>query len=683
MRRFLLGTIAITSTALLTLTGCGTQSYTALDTQQLTASVHGHVYGGQQPISGATVSVVEVGSTGYTSPETVLATTTTDANGNFSFGANPYSCSGVTAPLYIKSAGGNPGVGTVNTHIMLAAPLGECANAPNESVDINEVTTVATAYALSNFAYLSVGSSSTLKLTFGAPASQLASIRTAMEVTIPQLVNVATGTANTSTSTVTLESAKLYTLANILAACVNTTGSTATSSACGNLFSYTTAPGAYTPSDTLQAAIFLDFYPYQNVSLLFKNVPPVPPFVGLSSVPNDFTLAIAYTAPGFGLRTLAASSSTAGSTSPNLEIDANGNVWFPTNSSTNVGIGEFSPSTASFSGPYLSNLVFPQYVAIDQSNRLYATDIGGTSIGYLDTTSPGTSGYISVGHPSLTIATAPDNSLVFTANGTTTNTVVPLIGTIDTTRTKVATYSMGGFLSTGLMPMKTTTAGTLKIYSNSSSSNSKCQLGLETLTTSGNTTTATYADVRDDGVVCTTGGLALTSNVTASGTTLDVIATASTADQACSANNTYGCFTPTASLNLPQGVATDGGGEVWVANSGNASVSVFNGLGSGYSASSSVPYVHDANNGGTMTSPYGIGIDSAGNVWVSNAACSLSATCNPSSFTLTELVGAGIATITPISAQGNGTSTGTLPSLTGGVGAQPMKALLLSHQPMR
>jgi streptogramin lyase len=662
------------------LAGCGSQSTIALGTQDVTASVHGHVYGGQQPISGATVSVIEAGTTGYGSTGTVLKSTTTDANGNFDFGANPYSCSGVTAPLYITSAGGNPGVGANNPHIMLAAPLGECANAPNESVNINEVTTVATAYALASYAFV-VPASGTLVLEIGAPASQLPAMRRAMESTIPQLVNIATGVANTSTSTVTLESAKLNTLANILAACVNTTGSTATGSACGNLFKYTNAPNAYAATDTLQAALYLDYFPFQNVTQLYKNVPPVPPFVGLTSAPNDFTLAIGYIAPGFGLRTLAASTNTPGSTSPNLDIDANGNIWFPTNSTTSVGVGEFSPSTNSFSGPYLTNLVFPQYVTIDQNNMLYVTDLGGTSVGYLNTTSPGTSGYISVGYPSLTIATAPNNTLVFTANGTTTSALAPLIGTIDTTRTKVATYTGGGYLATGLAPVQTTTANTLKIYTNSSSSSSPCELGLETLTTSGNNTTAAYSVVKDDSTACITGGVAVTYYNTTTNPSLDVVSAAGTADQACSAAK--GCFTPTASLNLPQGVATDGGGEVWIANSGNGSVSVFNNYSSGYAAFSTVPYLHDTNNGGTMTSPYGIGVDAAGNVWVSNAACSLSATCNPSSFTLTELVGAGIATITPLSAQGNGTSTGVTPSLTGGVGSQPMKVLLMNRQPMR
>ena len=59
-----------------------------------------------------------------------------------------------------------------------------------------------------------------------------------------------------------------------------------------------------------------------------------------------------------------------------------------------------------------------------------------------------------------------------------------------------------------------------------------------------------------------------------------------------------------------------------------------------------------ATGGGTVTAttPYGIGIDATGNVWMTNAGC-IATGCTPGNFTLTEIVGAGVPTITPVSAQ--------------------------------
>jgi len=73
-------------------------------------------------------------------------------------------------------------------------------------------------------------------------------------------------------------------------------------------------------------------------------------------------------------------------------------------------------------------------------------------------------------------------------------------------------------------------------------------------------------------------------------------------------------------------------------------------------------FLHGASNGGTATAPFGIGVDAVGNVWVTNAGCNV-ANCTPGTFTLTEIVGAGYPTITPVSAQiTNGNLVGTLPT---------------------
>ena len=162
------------------------------------------------------------------------------------------------------------------------------------------------------------------------------------------------------------------------------------------------------------------------------------------------------------------------------------------------------------------------------------------------------------------------------------------------------------------------------------------------------------------GSTCATGGVATAQvHVDSSSTTQqDEISVASTAGELCSVQLTS-CFTPTVPLNLPQGVAVDGFGQLWIANSGDGSISTLNGVYSStaasnwYTETSPIPYRHDALNGGTMTSPVGLAIDGAGNVWVSNAnpACLATATTGTCTYLLSELIGAAAPTITPILSQ--------------------------------
>src|SRR6185437_13716885 len=70
----------------LLLTGCGMdQMSMSTPTANLASpAVAGRSFGGQQPVVGATISVVAMGTSGYGSTGIVLASTLTDSNGNFS-----------------------------------------------------------------------------------------------------------------------------------------------------------------------------------------------------------------------------------------------------------------------------------------------------------------------------------------------------------------------------------------------------------------------------------------------------------------------------------------------------------------------------------------------------------------------------------------------------------------------
>jgi predicted outer membrane repeat protein len=83
-------------------------------------------------------------------------------------------------------------------------------------------------------------------------------------------------------------------------------------------------------------------------------------------------------------------------------------------------------------------------------------------------------------------------------------------------------------------------------------------------------------------------------------------------------------------LSAPVGVAVDGLGNVWVANSGNSTVSEFNSAGTAVTASTA--YASD-----TLSTPGGIAIDSSGSLWVTNTG----------SNSVTEILGAAAPVVTP------------------------------------
>ena len=90
-------------------------------------------------------------------------------------------------------------------------------------------------------------------------------------------------------------------------------------------------------------------------------------------------------------------------------------------------------------------------------------------------------------------------------------------------------------------------------------------------------------------------------------------------------------------LLRPQGIAIDGAGTVWVANYQGNTLSEIAGASSsapGALLSPSTGFGSDA----FLSKPYGLAIDSSGNIWVSNSGKN----------TLTEFVGAATPVKTPL-----------------------------------
>jgi len=85
---FLKGSLLLTALAVISV-GCGVTPSSSSGSSGSSGSVplalNGHVMGGQQPVSGATIQLYAAGSSGYGSASTGLLTSavTTDASGSF------------------------------------------------------------------------------------------------------------------------------------------------------------------------------------------------------------------------------------------------------------------------------------------------------------------------------------------------------------------------------------------------------------------------------------------------------------------------------------------------------------------------------------------------------------------------------------------------------------------------
>jgi len=705
--------IALTTLATLsTVIGCGIgQLSTATEPVSGNFVVQGKVHGGQQPVTGATIQLWSVGSTGYGSTASKLLgsnVVTTDTNGNFSI-TGDYTCPATGNGLvYITSTGGNPGLapGTNNSAIVMASALGSCAtllaNASTTFVFIDEVTTAATAVALAQYFTPTFGSSSTD--SFGAPNTTQAQVGiTNAFATVNNLVNTSTGNAVTTstltnagfTITATPESAKLYTIADILAACVNSDGSS--SSPCQTtLFPDVTPTSGTQPTDTLQAAVDMALNPTSsggsgyamNMAALYGLQNGTPPYPGASSQPTDWTIGINYADSTTNAPVL---------TDPaDVAVDASGNIWVVNdNGGTSAGaLGELGPTGTPLLGTIFPNetgatvltAAGPREAAIDLGGNVWIGSTAGS--GYTYEYSPGTSsptGEISYAH----LSKAPWG-LAVDQNGNTFVGMESSSATIDiyafpsgVGATSSIINQEGEFADTDFGASAGLVRPEYMAFDNSSSHNlwitsggattSIGQLSDITLctpsggppavctesTTSGaNTYTSESANV---GTTSTPSGLAAGPNgmwfANRGNNTITYLPIAANGTYTGSTEAVYGSST---TLGGPTYLAVDGSGNVWTTNNSQTSpgsIEELNGAGTVISPSSSgttpfnvLGYSHVGINTGA-----GIAVDPSGNVWVANNGA------GTSSLSVFELVGAAAPTITPIAASLIGSKVGTKP----------------------
>ncbi|CAN5716318.1 hypothetical protein BH10ACI4_BH10ACI4_37080 [soil metagenome] len=352
------------------LSGCGGKL--ASTTPVAVGQLRGTLHGGQQPVVGAKVQLYAAGTTGCGSSATALLSTPviTDAGGGFTI-TGQYACPSSSSQLYIVATGGNPGLapGTENPALALMTALGPCSLHggqytldPNSFLSINEVTTVASVYALAPF----MGADAA---HIGASSTNAIGLANAFRL-VKNLVDTTAGTALAATPAgngVAPQTAT-NTLGNILASCVNSDGA---GSPCTALFTAATPAGGTAPQDTIQATINIVRNPIHNVTTLYGLAGAIAPFQPtLPDVPNDWILAVTYSAPGLAGTSMA--------------IDASGHAWI---ANSPYG-GPYSVTELDSDGAVLSGangytgggLSLPTSIAIDPSGNAWVTGTGNGNV---------------------------------------------------------------------------------------------------------------------------------------------------------------------------------------------------------------------------------------------------------------------------------------------------------------
>ncbi|HXE07455.1 MAG TPA: hypothetical protein VN612_06145 [Acidobacteriaceae bacterium] len=647
----------------LALTGC-TLTNTGTPTPLQGAAISGSVHGGQPPIAGAHVFLFAATETGYGLASTSLlgnnsVTTgltkdtsvgnptsgdwyaTTDAGGNFSI-SGVYNCT-AGQQVYMYALGGNPGAVT-NNGAGLMAVLGDCPGSNFAGtipfININEVTTVAAAYAMAGFATdaTHVSASSTahtgLKNAF-ANAANLASI--------------AGGTAATSTAggNGTPPTSEINTLADALAACVNSDGTVtgpSSPTACYTLYTSALSGGTTgtQPTDTATAAINIAHNPGANVAAIYGLPTAQAPFAPvLASVPNDWTVGIQFVEGGDPTGT--------GTNDPfAIAVDAQGNVWAANNGHAVGVVAELGPDGRVKSGPSGFTDGTPAVfdgIAIDTQGNVWVPSYFGNSLMELSgtdgsvKTAPGGITGGGMNGPRAVAVDGSDNVWIVNQGG---NTVSEYVTSVTPGWTATSPYGSG--ILSNPYGIAVDHSGNAWVSNKSANTLTGIAPGATSSTTSAPNAGGINAPI---GVAIDSSGDIWSANT--GGFPIASISELSSAGAAISPFSGYPVGSHTGGIVTPQTIAIDGAGHVWTGdqsnNNGTSPIAVFDN--SGNPISPDTGYLAP----GIVDQTVSIAIDGSGDVWAAD----------PSANYLVELIGAATPTVTPLSVAAKNNTLGQRP----------------------
>ena len=639
------------------LTGCSADFGDVASTSSQTAMhIKGVVHGGQQPLNGAHIYMYAASTAAYggngiaassSNASTSLLTAATgnpaDGNGNFYVTTDPYgnfdingayACTPNTQ-VYLYSVGGDPqvnGVGTpsgVNLAATMMAVVGNCASATPSGafpgvtfVAINEVSTVVTAFALAGFATdpLHIGSPSAVAGHAASGIGLANAFNTALNI-----VNQASGVPNATfpiNSNVTVPVERINTVADILAACVNSSG--AGSSGCSTLFTNTTYSTA--PTDTGAAAINFAQNPGGNLTALLKLPTNTSPFQPFFSSANDLSLTLNYAGGGLNF-------------AKGIAIDGAGNAWVTNevgNSVTEISnSGTFLSGANGFTGGGLNE---PIGITIDGAGNAWVANLNGNSVTEISSAGAflsGTSGFTGGGlnGPFSIAIDSPGNVWVVDANSNPGSVTV-----LSSSGAALSNYTGGGLDG----PIGIAIDGTGNAWVTNDSGNSMTEISSSGAFQSG-ANGYSGGGLNGPGLVAIDGaGNAWVTNSLAA----SVVEISNSGAFLSGANGYTG-----GGVNGAIGIAIDGSGNAWMANLLGSTVTELSSTGTILSGTGFYT-------GGGLDEPYAIAIDSSGNVWVSNLVGK----------SLTEIIGLATPVVTPIAA---GLPVTPTPDGTSNLGTRP------------
>jgi hypothetical protein len=633
-------------------------------------AIQGAVHGGQQPIVGAHVYLLAANTTGYGGPgiapsasnasisllsaastghsDFIGAYVLTNGNGAFSI-TGDYTCT-QNSQVYLYALGGNPGAG-VNSAAGLLAILGNCPSAGNflgstPFISVNEVSTIAAAYAFAGFA-----SDATHVSSSGTALAQVG-IQNAF-ANAANLADISTGAAlaTTPAGNGAVPQSTINTLANILASCVNSSGAVTgptNPTPCYTLFDNALSGGSTgaIPSDTALAAINIAHNPGANIPTLFALPTPQSPFapsLDSTSFPQDFAIGVRFTG-GFNF---SATCAVGFGNDPEIAIDASGNVWVMNpGSNTVVKLSNSGSVLSGANGFTGGGLNCPGGIAVDEFGNVWVpntvypgsvtklSNAGGMLSGPSGFTGGGLNGPAGIAIDGLGNVWTPDD-----LNG-------PLIELSNS-----GTFLSGptGFLP-GVLAYSIAIDGGDNVWLTDNANPSR----LVRLSNSASLVAAyTNSDLQEPyGVAIDGFGNAWVCD----GYTISVLKFPRSGTV-----SVYGGVPPAPFIGVGNcaGIAIDGSGTAWITNSaGSNNEAYVTGISSSGTILAGYYKIGFGVGTGIFKQPVGIAIDGSGNSWVANVGDN----------SVTELIGIATPVITPIAAGLPATPT---PDGTSNLGTRP------------
>jgi RHS repeat-associated protein len=526
--------------------------------------------------------------------------------------------------VYITATGGNPGLpaGTNNSALSLMAGLGYCGNlTPSTFISINEVTTVASVYALAQF----IGPTGAVG-SYGTSNQGLANAF----ATINNLVDTSAGVARaiTPAGNGAVPQAEINTLGNILAPCIDSSGPA--SASCTSLFGLVAPGGSGAPNNTLAATLQIALNPGYQPSKLFQLPDPLAPFQPIITSTNDWTIAIGY--------------SSGGSIPSGLALDSVGNVWV-----SNLGTGGSTSSVSLLSplgvravnSPFSSsNISGASAIAVDTNNNAWLANRDGNSALELSAASSGGSSSINTVSGPYTGLSAPSAVAIDQSN----NVWLTNKSNNSLTELYASNYAStaGSFTNIGLNAPSSIAfdeLGKVWVSNNLGASLTRLNPGVNP---------ATFLNFTGGGVTNPV-GLAIDgfSNVWVTDSSLGLVAELNSSGTPVSTNAGFmgGGLSSSVSDEI------DGSGNLWAADASANALSGFSPAGVAFSSTTGYQ-------GGFLSAPVSMAIDASGDVWVANGS---PITQGSLTFNVTEFVGLASPTIMPMAAAVHGGQLGQRP----------------------